>query len=204
MTVVSFEDGRRTRRRRERLGRMEAAALELFAARGLEATTIQQITDAADVAKGTFFNYFSSKEDVLAQRFSRLAGEIIASTEIEGNPDPFLRLIEFFDIAERRFRAEGAPMLLLYREALVRPDLRTVDTEAEDRVLAFYARLLSRGQSSGSLRPGFDVALGAHLINDIWASTLRSWMSRAGDFGLADRLETKIGLVFDGFRVPST
>ena len=49
MTMVSYEQGRRTRRRLERLERLESAALSLFSARGLEATTIQQITDAADV-----------------------------------------------------------------------------------------------------------------------------------------------------------
>jgi AcrR family transcriptional regulator len=46
---------------RERIYR---TALKLFAERGLAATTVDQITEAADVAKGTFFNYFRSKEQV--------------------------------------------------------------------------------------------------------------------------------------------
>ena len=41
------------------------AALRLFAEQGLAATTIEQITEAADVGKGTFFNYFPTKEHVL-------------------------------------------------------------------------------------------------------------------------------------------
>ena len=41
------------------------AALRLFAAHGLEGTTIEQITEAADVGKGTFFNYFPTKEHIL-------------------------------------------------------------------------------------------------------------------------------------------
>ncbi len=43
------------------------AAFELFGARGFQATTVEDITRAADVAKGTFFNYFPTKERLLAQ-----------------------------------------------------------------------------------------------------------------------------------------
>lgn len=46
---------------RERIYR---TALQLFGERGLAATTVDQITETADVAKGTFFNYFRSKEQV--------------------------------------------------------------------------------------------------------------------------------------------
>lgn len=50
------------------------AAQKLFIANGVEATTVDQITAGAEVAKGTFYLYFSSKEDVLAalrERFVR-------------------------------------------------------------------------------------------------------------------------------------
>jgi len=43
------------------------AAFELFATRGFQATTVEDITRAADVAKGTFFNYFPTKEMLLTQ-----------------------------------------------------------------------------------------------------------------------------------------
>lgn len=46
---------------RERIYR---AAMKLFAERGLAATTVDEIVAVADVAKGTFFNYFHSKEQI--------------------------------------------------------------------------------------------------------------------------------------------
>ena len=58
---------------RERLFR---AAFEQFGARGFTATTVEDITAAADVAKGTFFNYFPTKEHLLTE-FSELRLEII-------------------------------------------------------------------------------------------------------------------------------
>ncbi len=56
---------RRERRKAETYERLMRAALRLFAEQGLAATTIEQITEAADVGKGTFFNYFPTKEHVL-------------------------------------------------------------------------------------------------------------------------------------------
>ena len=41
------------------------AALELFTSKGFEKTIIEDITKRAKVAKGTFYNFFSKKEDVL-------------------------------------------------------------------------------------------------------------------------------------------
>ena len=56
--------GRRERRRTETRERIFRAALALFAERGFAAVTVKDITEAADVGKGTFFNYFPSKEHV--------------------------------------------------------------------------------------------------------------------------------------------
>jgi TetR/AcrR family transcriptional regulator, cholesterol catabolism regulator len=59
--------GRRERHKTDVRNRLLRAAFELFATRGFQATTVEDITQAADVAKGTFFNYFSTKELLLAQ-----------------------------------------------------------------------------------------------------------------------------------------
>src|ERR1035438_3620073 len=57
--------GRRERRAAETRLRLFRTALQLFADRGLSNVTVEDITEAADVGKGTFFNYFESKDHVL-------------------------------------------------------------------------------------------------------------------------------------------
>src|SRR6202050_3013876 len=57
---------RRERRLIQTRERIYRAALEIFARRGYLDTTVEDITEAADVGKGTFFNYFPTKEHVLA------------------------------------------------------------------------------------------------------------------------------------------
>ena len=59
------EMGRRERRSCETRERLFRAAMNLFRDHGFQKTTVEDITDAADVGKGTFFNYFPSKEHVL-------------------------------------------------------------------------------------------------------------------------------------------
>jgi AcrR family transcriptional regulator len=68
---------RRERHRLETRDKLYRCALELFGERGFLETTVADITDAADVGKGTFFNYFRTKEHVLAA----YGGERIAAVE---------------------------------------------------------------------------------------------------------------------------
>ena len=64
--ITAPRAGRRERRRTEIRERLFRSALRLFAERGFMETTVEDITEAADVGKGTFFNYFRTKEHVLA------------------------------------------------------------------------------------------------------------------------------------------
>src|ERR1700739_3537720 len=57
--------GRRQRRSAEIRERLFNASLNLFAQKGFAETTVEDITEAADVGKGTFFNYFPSKDHIL-------------------------------------------------------------------------------------------------------------------------------------------
>lgn len=72
--------GLRERKRLERHRAIEAAALDLFETKGFDATTIEDIARAADIAPRTFFSYFPTKEDVVladyANRLDRIIEEL--------------------------------------------------------------------------------------------------------------------------------
>jgi AcrR family transcriptional regulator len=67
----------RTKPARQRRDELMSAALRLFVGQGMAATTIEQITIGADVAKGTFYLHFSSKEDLLAALRQRFAEDML-------------------------------------------------------------------------------------------------------------------------------
>jgi len=59
------EEGLRARKRRQTKQRIVASALSLFLEHGYEATTIEAIADAAEIARRTFFHYFDGKEAII-------------------------------------------------------------------------------------------------------------------------------------------
>ncbi|MGF0116974.1 TetR/AcrR family transcriptional regulator [Promicromonospora sp. Marseille-Q5078] len=65
MAVASQPLGRRERNKQAKLERITAAASELFAERGVDDVTTQQIADAADIGTGTLFLYAKTKGELL-------------------------------------------------------------------------------------------------------------------------------------------
>lgn len=64
--VVAEREARGARRRRETRSRLLEAALELMAEKGMDGVAINEITEAADVGFGSFYNHFESKEAIYA------------------------------------------------------------------------------------------------------------------------------------------
>lgn len=71
---------RRERRRLETREKLYRTAMELFAKRGYFETTTEDITEAADVGRGTFFNYIPTKSYVLLALSEKQLGKVRAAT----------------------------------------------------------------------------------------------------------------------------
>jgi AcrR family transcriptional regulator len=70
--------GRVQRRQARTRAGLIAAAQRLFGAKGIEATTISEIADEADIAVGSFYNYFETKEDLLTALLASALTEQLA------------------------------------------------------------------------------------------------------------------------------
>jgi len=82
-----------------RKGEILDAAEKLFAVKGYETATINDILDAVQIAKGTFYYHFKSKEDVLDALIERISGRFLsAAKKIAGNKNipVFERLLKTF------------------------------------------------------------------------------------------------------------
>lgn len=97
------ETTRGHRRRTETRARIVEAAERLMRERGVEAVTIHDITEAADVGHGTFYLHFKTKSDVLRPIIEQLADRLHAQVDrvTRGDADPALRLATGIRIALR-------------------------------------------------------------------------------------------------------
>jgi AcrR family transcriptional regulator len=163
MTISAKDDkaappvGRRERKAAETRERIFAAAIELFAKRGLHNVTIEQITERADVGKGTFFNYFANKDEVLAYfgatQVARLE-EAQNRGEITGNPtERILKIIDLLACHPALTRDLANSILVAYLH---------LGTDAERHGATVWelthvlARVIREGQDTGHFAPGRD------------------------------------------------
>jgi AcrR family transcriptional regulator len=73
--------GRRERKAAQTRLKLFRCAVQLFAERGFFNITVEDITETADVGKGTFFNYFESKDHVLGVLAEIQLGKVRAALE---------------------------------------------------------------------------------------------------------------------------
>lgn len=101
-SAEAVPDGRRERKKSRTRQDLVEAATKLFAAQGFSNTTVEEITELADVSVRTFFRHFASKEEVLfPQRYhtdallSAVADQPEASSDLRAIRDAFISLLTF-------------------------------------------------------------------------------------------------------------
>jgi len=168
---------RRERKKEQTRARIYAAAMEQFLARGYDAVTIDEICAAADVARGTFFLHFPTKDSLLGEYGRQAAAELAAVLELEtGSAVSALEKGMRF-LAERATRHTPVVRLVV-RESATRPTA-ILDTTASGRDLSdLFARVIRRGQRSGELRRGVQPLVAGAVLASAYLVIAGEWARR--------------------------
>jgi AcrR family transcriptional regulator len=145
--------------------RLLAAASRLFAERGFALTSVQEIVEQAGVTKGAMYHYYSSKDDLLQQIYSRL---LAVQTER-------LSAISAMDLPLReRLSAAAADVVVTtlenmndamvsWRSMHMLPAQRLAEVRAERRRYhEKFRALIEEGQAEGVLRTDVSPDLATH------------------------------------------
>ncbi|ABW13967.1 transcriptional regulator, TetR family [Parafrankia sp. EAN1pec] len=99
MAEASGELGLRERTRRAVRAELVSVAMDLFARKGYDTTTIDEIAAAAGMSRSTFFRYFTSKEDVVLGHLSTLGRLLVdALAKRPADEDAWTALRRAFDV----------------------------------------------------------------------------------------------------------
>jgi AcrR family transcriptional regulator len=169
--------GRRERHRAEMRERIYRAALQLFAERGFLETTVEHITEAADVGKGTFFNYFPTKEHVLGCYGEERLQQIELSLErARGGKESVLDVLR--DLATDLAGQSSESPDLLRSVFAANASCAPVRAELQKRIQRgreLLAEILAIGQERGEVRPDISAAELGHLIRLIFMGVTIAW-----------------------------
>jgi len=137
-------------------GRLLAEATRLFAERGYDRTSVQEIVEAAGVTKGALYHYFGSKDDLLSEIYGRVLRlqterlDAIASQDVpvarrlaEAAADVVVTSIENLDDTKIFFRSMH--QLSADKQKAVRAERR--------RYHERFRELVEEGQRDGHFRP---------------------------------------------------
>jgi AcrR family transcriptional regulator len=205
MTDVTL--GRRERKKEETRQRIFLAAVELFNEKGFDSTTIDDISQRADVAKGTFFNYFPRKESILqglAEDWLEVAEAALADRERPAAE----RIVELFVAAAAAYgrnRELSRRVMRVSMEQMCCPE----PEGACARLVELFRELFREGQARGEIRTDIEPHPAFGAVSSVFIGTLLWWVGRsdgtlspdAARLSLPEAVRHQLSVVFDGLKV---
>ena len=209
---------RRERRRTETRERLYDASLRLLAEYDFDSVTVEMITEAADVGKGTFFNYFSNKEAVVSYYFEtqlRLLTETLqarpsttASREwtdedmsdgLVGGPC-WRRIVAIVhESVERRGKQKHFTRTLLSL-ALTNPHVRAANLEFRRRIMDSMCGLIEDAQQHDEIRKDVATDTLAQFMFGAYLGALYVWSQSESEESLHLAIDRAFARVWSGIR----
>ena len=195
--------GRREQNKVEKRGRIIAAARALFTHKGFEATTSQEIADAAGVAAGTVFTFARTKDDLLILVFHDEMMELVerayaASRGADGLLNQAIAFFEIF-VAYHQRDLPLAHALMRQLGYVASADQRSLVSELMTSLLGRLALLVQAAKADGRVEATSALIPSARSLFAIYYFHLGGLLSGFLDRAQFDRaLRTDLGLLLRG------
>jgi AcrR family transcriptional regulator len=197
--MSEIELSRRERKKDKTRDCIFRAAIKLFRDRGFEETTVDDITEKADVAKGTFFNYFPRKEAVLGYLSevwivgAEEGGEAILAAKTPAREKLVLLLCGMAEQYEEDRELSSYVIIQSLNRAF------QASEDVHQRWHEPLAMVIKRGQENREFRRDVDADRAAFVLHGVYMATLFMWLKCPDvEFKLQDELRARLALVVDG------
>ncbi|MFD4428372.1 TetR/AcrR family transcriptional regulator [Nocardia sp. NPDC058497] len=182
-------------------------AANLFAERGLRATTVRDIADSAGILSGSLYHHFDSKESMVDEILRGFLDDLFGRyREIAAGGLSSRETLEALVIASyEAFDRHHAAVAIYQAEAKNLRDverfgyIRDFNTEFRD----LWHKVLTAGVADGSFRPELDVELAFRFLRDtVWVAV--RWYTPGGPITVQSLAQQYLTIVLDGLTVPGS
>ena len=172
------------------------AALKLFLDRGHLAVRVEDIADEVGISRATFYKYFSERDEILAELFSRLLSERPDGAPGRGPaPERIRRLL--VTTAEQMVQQEDLARFVY--SVPLRHDALLPGRSGEPQIMKDVHELVIAGIKSGDLRDDVPADVLSHHIARTFEAAMREWATRAVS-NAPERVEVLLSVAIDGIR----
>jgi AcrR family transcriptional regulator len=189
----------RERKKLRTLQTIRREAYRLFAAQGYEATTVDQIADAAEVSASTFFRYFPAKEDVVLS--DEYDPTLVEALRARPPGEPIIESLRhaLTDSLGRLLEADHDELLLRTRLGFNDPAIRARSWDEQQRSQDVVAALIS--ERTGRDPDDLDVHCAAAALIAVSTAVVRHWVQRDGKVDLVALHDRQFALLAEGLRI---
>jgi len=187
--------GRRERKAAQTRLKLFRCALELFSDRGFPNVTVEDITEAADVGKGTFFNYFASKDHVLSVMAEIQLGKVREALQAAEDGKRSIRSVVhdlFAKVSEEPGRSPELARALL--TAFLSSSIKELLGQNMSDGRRMAGRIFELGQQRGEIDPKVKTEQLALHLQQSFFGTMLLW-----SLGSEQKLQTAVEASFQHF-----
>ena len=206
MNIQDTPNSSRIERKKEKTKqKIIAVAIRLFKEQGIDASTMEQIAEEVDIAKGTLYNYFPVKEAIIA--------EYIKQAFSEKNPGRINKLQEMPDTKSRmvlvltelikgvQAQKEIFERYLTYRTKNV-VSLRKEES-AKSGIERLSFEIIKLGQRNGEIREDLPMVLLQDLFEFVFVEVAKPFFLEPETYDARETIERCVSVFMNGVKDPN-
>jgi AcrR family transcriptional regulator len=201
MSTQLFQESvsRRERKKFETEQKLIKAAMELVSLHGVFDVTVEQITERADVGKGTFFNYFPSKEHLLGSIFESKRTQVaMAGDRMREVTDIKAALEKFVKFAINEPKRTPPMVQSIFSVSLTNPAVREPFCALINEGRNTIRIALERGQALGQVRTDVQALDMAKFLQQVLFGTQGIWAMSDPNSDLDERIASAFEIFWRG------
>jgi AcrR family transcriptional regulator len=177
-------------------------AVELFSERGYDRVTVDDICDKAGVSKGTFYNHFKSKDQVIVEEFLKVDDFYLEILSRLKNKKSYIdKMVAFITQTLKYIDGMGVDTIKVSYQSQIGPGRASSPVASRQRALyQVVEQLVKEAQENGEARTDMSAASITNTLIRFVRGVIYDWCLQNGEFDLEKAGKDYIAVVMDGLR----